>query len=146
MPDPAQSHFLGTICCTEPLGGDLPCAASQHSCVCHTLCEQGFSMMKRVKSDLRSSLATVQLQRLMAVATKGLHPDHFNAGLAVHCWYSLGPCVKDQVSTRTTTASINNWMMKSTRSRDPWHEMCLRQANAFNGRCTTVLPKQLICS
>ena len=48
-------------------------------------------MMKRVKSDWRSSLATVQLQQLMAVATEGPHPDYFDTGSAVDRWYSLGP-------------------------------------------------------
>ena len=55
------------------------------------VCERGFSMMKCVKSNFRSSLATVQLQRLMAVAIEGKHPDHFDAGPAVDRWYSLGP-------------------------------------------------------
>ena len=47
--------------------------------------------MKRVKCDWRSSLATVQLQQLMAVAIEGPHPDHFDAGPAVDRWCSFGP-------------------------------------------------------
>ncbi|KAI0222124.1 putative asparagine--tRNA ligase, mitochondrial [Lamellibrachia satsuma] len=47
--------------------------------------------MKRVKTDWRSSLAAVQLQQLMAVATEGPHPDYFDRGPAVDRKYSLGP-------------------------------------------------------
>ena len=50
------------------------------------VCERGFSTIKRVKSNWRSSLATVHLQRLMAVAIEGPHPDHFDAGPAVDRW------------------------------------------------------------
>ena len=47
------------------------------------VCERGFSAMKRIKSDWRSSLNSAQLKRLMSVVLEGPHPDSFDADKAV---------------------------------------------------------------
>jgi hypothetical protein len=53
-------------------------------------CERGFSCMKRVKNDWRSSLNTLSLNRLIYLSLQGPHPDHFDARAAVYRWWSSG--------------------------------------------------------
>ena len=51
------------------------------------ICERGFSSMKRIKYNWRSSLAPAQLQRLMSVAIEGPDPDDFKAEEVVKRWW-----------------------------------------------------------
>ncbi|KAJ4946887.1 hypothetical protein JOQ06_008930, partial [Pogonophryne albipinna] len=50
-------------------------------------CERGFSCMKRVKSDWRSSLSTHNLTRLMFLTIEGPSLDTFDAKRAVLQWW-----------------------------------------------------------
>ncbi|KAJ8333912.1 hypothetical protein SKAU_G00412310 [Synaphobranchus kaupii] len=54
-------------------------------------CERGFSCMKRVKNDWRSSLATSQLNRLMFLSIEGPSLETFDAKRAVLRWWGSGP-------------------------------------------------------
>lgn len=47
------------------------------------VCERGFSTMKRIKSDWRTSLSSVQLQRLIFLSVEGPKLQDFDAGLVV---------------------------------------------------------------
>ena len=50
-------------------------------------CARGFSCMKRIKSDWRSSLASHQLSRLMYLSLEEPSLDSFQAAPAVHRWW-----------------------------------------------------------
>ncbi|XP_078810615.1 zinc finger protein 862-like [Oryzias latipes] len=51
------------------------------------MCERGFSCMKRVKSDWRSSLTTIQVNRLMYISLEGPTCDKFVALNSVNYWW-----------------------------------------------------------
>lgn len=53
-------------------------------------CERGFSCMKRVMSDWRSSLNTETLSMLMYLSIEGPEPDGYNSALAVQRWWEEG--------------------------------------------------------
>ncbi|KAF3840249.1 hypothetical protein F7725_018966 [Dissostichus mawsoni] len=69
-------------------------------CLCHLMeiymvlpvstavCERGFSTMKRVKTDWRSSLTTAQLQRLMFISIQGPALEDFDAASAAQRWWT----------------------------------------------------------
>ncbi|KAK1895239.1 Zinc finger protein 862 [Dissostichus eleginoides] len=69
-------------------------------CLCHLIeiymvlpvstavCERGFSTMKRVKTDWRSSLTTAQLQRLMFISIQGPALEDFDAASAAQRWWT----------------------------------------------------------
>ena len=54
------------------------------------ICERGFSCMKRVKSDWRSTLGGVQLSRLMYLSLEGPSLAQFQAAPAVSRWWGSG--------------------------------------------------------
>ncbi len=54
------------------------------------VCERGFSCMKRVKTDWRSSLTARQLSRLMYITLEGTALDEFDAAAAVARWWNSG--------------------------------------------------------
>ena len=60
------------------------------------VCERGFSCMKRVKSDLRSSLSSVQLSRLMFLSVEGPSLDDFQPAPAVRRWWGSGERARRQ--------------------------------------------------
>lgn len=47
------------------------------------VCERGFSTMKWIKSDWRTSLISVQLHRLLFLSVEGPKLQDFDAGLVV---------------------------------------------------------------
>ena len=53
-------------------------------------CERGFSSLKRIKSDWRSSLATEQVDRLMLVSLQGPTFDDYEAEGAMNKWWTNG--------------------------------------------------------
>ena len=54
------------------------------------VCERGFSTMKRVKCDWRSSLQATQLQRLVYLAIEGPRTEDYNPARAVESWWTSG--------------------------------------------------------
>ena len=51
------------------------------------VCERGFSTMKRIRSDWRSTLSAGMLDALMNIAIKGPHYTELQAENAVMAWY-----------------------------------------------------------
>lgn len=68
------------------------------------VCERGFSAMKRVKTDWRSSLSALQLQRLLFLSIEGPPPEHFDAEAAVQHWW--------QSSQRRRRPGFNPWIYR----------------------------------
>ena len=60
----------------------LPCSTA--------VCERGFSSMKRIKNDWRSSLASDQLRKLMFLSIEGADPADFDAQREVQHWWQSG--------------------------------------------------------
>ena len=54
------------------------------------VCERGFSAMKRIKSDWRTSLQPEMMDRLMAISVSGPPVDRYEAGRAVQMWLHGG--------------------------------------------------------
>ncbi|XP_073716873.1 zinc finger protein 862-like [Misgurnus anguillicaudatus] len=65
------------------------------------VCERGFSAMKRVKSDWRTSLNSVQLHRLLFLSIEGPKLQDFDAGLVVERWWTC--------SQRQRRPGFNPW-------------------------------------
>ncbi|KAJ8000172.1 hypothetical protein DPEC_G00202080 [Dallia pectoralis] len=74
------------------------------------VCEKGFSTMKRIKSDWRTSLSSVQLQRLLFLSVEGPKLQNFNAGLVVEKWWTC--------SKRQRRPGFNPWESRRCRSED----------------------------
>nr|XP_057918161.1 zinc finger protein 862 [Doryrhamphus excisus] len=55
-----------------------------------SVCERGFSFMKRVKSDWRASLTTEMLRRLLFIAIEGPSLHAFDASLSFDMWLTGG--------------------------------------------------------
>ena len=66
------------------------------------VCERGFSCMKRVKSDWRSSLSSVQLSRLMYLSLEGPSLAEFRPATSVMRWWRSGERPRRPGSTAWT--------------------------------------------
>ena len=53
-------------------------------------CERGFSAMKRVKNDWRSSLSNAALSDLLRITIDGPMVEDFCANLALETWWNRG--------------------------------------------------------
>lgn len=53
-------------------------------------CERGFSCMKRIKHDWRSSLATDTLCKLMYISIEGPTHEEYNCAVALDRWWNSG--------------------------------------------------------
>ncbi|CAH1264085.1 ZNF862 [Branchiostoma lanceolatum] len=53
-------------------------------------CERGFSSMKRIKSDWRSSLGNEMLNNLLQISIHGTTVDDYDPEAAIHKWYHGG--------------------------------------------------------
>ncbi|XP_013383761.1 zinc finger protein 862-like [Lingula anatina] len=58
--------------------------------VSSAICERGFSAVKRIKSDWRSSLSTQMLNHLLAISIEGPSLEDYDAERAVHLWWTRG--------------------------------------------------------
>ncbi|KAJ8014476.1 hypothetical protein DPEC_G00040630 [Dallia pectoralis] len=74
------------------------------------VCERGFSTMKRIKSDWRTSLSSVQLQRLLFLSVEGPKLQNFDAGLVVERWWTC--------SKRQRRPGFNPWESRRCQSED----------------------------
>lgn len=54
------------------------------------VCEQGFSAMKRIKSDWRACLKPEMMDRLMAISTTGPKTEEYDPHRAVQLWLDGG--------------------------------------------------------
>ncbi|XP_034054195.1 E3 SUMO-protein ligase KIAA1586-like [Gymnodraco acuticeps] len=80
-----------------------------------TVCERGFSCMKRVKNDWRSCLGTEQLSRLMFSSIEGPSMDNFDAAGAVEKWWTSG--------NRARRPGFNPWQKEQEQEiRDDLYE------------------------
>ncbi|KAJ8415103.1 hypothetical protein AAFF_G00008010 [Aldrovandia affinis] len=70
------------------------------------VCERGFSTLKRVKTDWRSSLTTAQLQRLMFISIEGPALEDFDAASAAQRWWTS--------SLRRRRPGFNPWSSRET--------------------------------
>ena len=58
--------------------------------VSSAICERGFSCLKRIKCDWRSSLTTSQLNNLMLVSIQGPSVEEYYAQVALQRWWEQG--------------------------------------------------------
>ncbi|KAI4804100.1 hypothetical protein KUCAC02_025742 [Chaenocephalus aceratus] len=80
-----------------------------------TVCERGFSCMKRVKNDWRSCLGTEQLSRLMFPSIEDPSMDNFDAAGAVEKWWTSG--------NRARRPGFNPWQKEQEQEiRDDLYE------------------------
>lgn len=54
------------------------------------ICEHGFSVLARIKSDLRASLNPDMLNYLMAISVSGPQVSDYNCSRALNIWYHGG--------------------------------------------------------
>lgn len=55
-----------------------------------SICERGFSALKRIKSDWRSNLTTDTMNHLLLASIEGPSLDEYNSERAVHLWWTGG--------------------------------------------------------
>ena len=58
--------------------------------VSSAICERGFSCLKRIKTDWRSSLTTEQLDQLMLISVEGPSLEDYVAERALNRWWTAG--------------------------------------------------------
>ena len=56
-----------------------------------TECERAFSVQKRIKSDVRSSLSVKRLSDLILISSEGPDPSEFNPEKSIDKWMAGGP-------------------------------------------------------
>ncbi|XP_035859042.1 uncharacterized protein LOC116038584 [Sander lucioperca] len=88
------------------------------------VCERGFSTMTQIKSDWRTSLSSVQLQRLIFLSVEGPKFEDFDAGLVVERWWTC--------SQRQCRPGFNPWESRHRSEDTEWGRPCLRHRRKIN--------------
>ena len=79
-------------------------------------CERGFSHMKKIKSEYRSSLTMQCMNSLMLIKLHSSDIDEFDPAPAIHCWNTSNPRSRRPETATSVTSSKNEEMDADTSS------------------------------